>query len=59
MTECVAPRVDDVVDHLPEPRATRRGWAKNVESLPIVDHLVETFPDLHWVDTDSHCFLVV
>jgi alkaline phosphatase D len=39
--------------------ADKLGWAKNVESRPIVDHLVETFPDLHWVDTDSHGFLVV
>ncbi len=37
----------------------KRGWTKNVESLPIVAHLVETFPDLHWADTDSHGFLVV
>ena len=39
--------------------ADKKGWAKNVESRPIVDHLVETFPDLHWADTDSHGFLVV
>ena len=39
--------------------ADKKGWAKNVESLPIVGHLVDTFPDLHWVDTDSHGFLVV
>jgi alkaline phosphatase D len=39
--------------------ADKKGWAKNVESLPIVRHLEETFPDLHWVDTDSHGFLVV
>ena len=39
--------------------ADKLGWAKNVESRPIVDHLVETFPDLHWVDTDSHGFLIV
>jgi alkaline phosphatase D len=39
--------------------ADKKGWAKNVDSLPIVRHLVETFPDLHWADTDSHGFLVV
>ncbi|MDX6359670.1 MAG: hypothetical protein QOH37_2724, partial [Nocardioidaceae bacterium] len=39
--------------------ADKKGWAKNVESLPIVRHLEETFADLHWVDTDSHGFLVV
>jgi len=39
--------------------ADKRGWAKNVESAPIVRHLVETFPDLHWADTDSHGFMVV
>jgi alkaline phosphatase D len=37
----------------------KKGWARNTESLPIVAHLVETFPDLHWADTDSHGFLVV
>ena len=37
----------------------KKGWAKNTDSLPIVAHLVETFPDLHWADTDSHGFLVV
>jgi alkaline phosphatase D len=39
--------------------ADKKGWSKNLESLPIVQHLVDTFPDLHWVDTDSHGFLVV
>jgi alkaline phosphatase D len=39
--------------------ADKLGWAKNVESLPIVQHLVDTFPDLHWADTDSHGFMVV
>jgi alkaline phosphatase D len=39
--------------------ADKKGWAKNAESLPIVRHLVETFPDLSWADTDSHGFMVV
>jgi phosphodiesterase/alkaline phosphatase D-like protein len=35
------------------------GWQRNVESAPIVAHLVESLPHVHWADLDSHGFTVV
>ena len=37
----------------------KRGWQRNVESAPVVAHLVEALPHVHWTDLDSHGFTVV
>jgi alkaline phosphatase D len=35
------------------------GWRRNVESAPVVAHLVEALPHVHWTDLDSHGYTVV
>jgi alkaline phosphatase D len=37
----------------------KKGWQRNVESAPVVAHLVEALPHVHWTDLDSHGYTVV
>jgi alkaline phosphatase D len=37
----------------------KRGWQRGVESAPIVAHLEEALPHVHWTDLDSHGYTVV
>jgi alkaline phosphatase D len=37
----------------------KKGWRRNVESAPVVAHLVEALPHVHWTDLDSHGYTVV
>ena len=37
----------------------KRGWQRNVESAPVVAHLVEALPHVRWTDLDSHGYTVV
>src|SRR3954447_20817432 len=37
----------------------KKGWQRNVESAPVVAHLVQALPHVHWTDLDSHGYTVV